>query len=373
MQPGQGLSLPITFEGSSAELPEGVELVESIEALASSLSFELLNRDSSQVFVLMDANTELNCFRVLKQALDSLEFVNKNTFVVKAGEGRKSWPTAGEVLEAMLRAQLTREAVLINLGGGMVSDLGGFVAGLYKRGIPYVNLPTTVLAMADASYGAKTGINHGGIKNSVGHFSPPKKTIIYPRFLEALPIRERRSGLVEMVKHGLLASKAHFEEAIGFFSDGLPTSSAIQRTVAIKAQFVEADPLDKGIRQALNLGHTVGHAIEAVSQSESEPLLHGEAIAWGLLVELFLSEQFLELDKEVRATCHSASQKHDLLCSFPNALPSALIDKMLQDKKASNTDEISCTLLADFGQPVIQQHISFKEMESALQAILNKH
>lgn len=364
------------FDLSKAQPPKEVVLVESIEELVAALSrvnhFGNKAGSKPQLFFMLDENTEQHCWPLLEPLISNFGSTAIHCKVVPAGEGSKSWASAGELLSAMLEARLTKSDLFINLGGGMISDLGGFAAGLYKRGMRYVNLPTTVLAMADASFGAKTAVNHAGVKNSVGHFTPARKSILFPGFLKTLPLRERRSGLVEMVKHGLLASKKHFEETLSFFEYGLPTDYALRNTVAIKAYFVEADPLDNGIRQALNLGHTVGHAIEALSNEgpENQALLHGEAVACGLLLELYLSEQLLNLSSKIRETCQAIFKEHDLLKPFDSSNLDTLVDKMLQDKKASNVKEINCTLLADFAQPVIGHIITKEQMRDALQVVL---
>lgn len=186
----------------------------------------------------------------------------------------------------------TRHSLLINLGGGMVTDLGGFAAATFKRGIRYINIPTTLLAMVDASVGGKTGINFNGLKNEIGSFYPAESVLIDTQFLKTLDMPNLLSGYAEMLKHGLISTCAHWAELLNVDFNAIDYAqlqALVAQSVQIKEHIVEQDPLEKGIRKALNLGHTVGHAFESFALETSHPVLHGYAVAWGIVCELYFS------------------------------------------------------------------------------------
>ncbi len=251
-----------------------------------------------------------------------------------------------------------RKSLLINLGGGVVTDLGGFVACTYQRGIAFVNVPTTLLAMVDASVGGKTGVDLGVLKNQVGVIRDPDLVGIYPEFLETLEARQVRSGFAEMLKHGLIQDREYWETLSGLA--GLDTlGNHIHRSVQIKNRVVTADPLEKGHRKILNYGHTLGHAIEScfLDSDSGEPLLHGEAIAIGMVLEAYLSVQTCGLPRQA---CDQI--RTTILKFFPRVpLSGPMRDRALQllrfDKKNAH-GKVLFSLLRDIGQAEIDQEVA---------------
>ena len=213
--------------------------------------------------------------------------------VIKAGEQHKNLQTVQRIWKTLMKHHADRNALLINLGGGVITDLGGFAASTYKRGIKFINIPTTLLAMVDAAIGGKTGIDFGGSKNQIGTFAEAEEVIIDPVFLETLPERELFSGMAEMLKYGFIADSKLLEINLENYQ------KFIVRCGEIKREIVEQDPTEKGLRKILNFGHTLGHAIESHCLTTDYPLLHGEAVALGMLGALWLSVKQLGLDDSV--------------------------------------------------------------------------
>ena len=246
--------------------------------------------DASKVFVLTDANVAMYWLPELEHWLGCEQAVE---IVVKAGERYKTLGTARRIWKVLLKHQADRRAVLVNLGGGTVSDLGGFAASCYQRGIRFVNVPTTLLAMVDASIGGKNGVNLGGVKNQIGTFAEPVEVLVNPIFLSTLSERELLSGIAEMVKCGFVADEDLLQV------DETNYEQYILRVGRIKKEIVEEDFRDRNKRQVLNFGHTVGHAIEAYSLTTDTPLTHGESVAVGMWCALWLSIGCCGLDEEV--------------------------------------------------------------------------
>lgn len=244
---------------------------------------------SSMVF-LVDEHTHLLCLPLLNT---EKAFSNSITIKISSGEENKTLETCQYIWDQFNQFNLDRNALLINLGGGVICDMGGFAASTYKRGIDFINVPTTLLSMVDASYGGKTGINFNGIKNNIGVFKNAIETIIDPAFLQTLPFRELRSGWAEIIKHGLIAERDYYASIESITDITTITEAAwtdiIRTSIHIKSSIVDQDPEEKGIRKILNFGHTIGHAIESARLNSAYPLLHGEAIAIGMLLELELS------------------------------------------------------------------------------------
>ncbi len=246
-------------------------------------------RKYSQYFVLADENTAQYCLPRLAQS----GFLPEYTLIqIPAGEQHKHIGTCTQIWQQMLDAGSDRKALLINLGGGVIGDMGGFCAGTYKRGIDFVQIPTTLLSQVDASIGGKLGIDFGQVKNSIGLFGNPQAVFVDTTFLQTLPAREVRSGFAEIIKHSLIADGAQWE-AIKKVQDwrNLDWNGFIGPSLRIKQRVVEADPFERGLRKALNFGHTIGHAVEGHALETDSPLLHGEAIAIGMVCEAFLSRK----------------------------------------------------------------------------------
>ena len=308
----------------------------------------------AKYIILVDENTFQHCLPLLigyVEPLQEAEFVE-----VPVGEECKSLEVAAQVWQTLLEGEADRSAVLVNLGGGAVCDLGGFVAADYKRGIRHIHVPTTLLAMTDAAIGGKTAVDFGGVKNSIGHFYPAALTVIEPAFLETLPEAEHLNGLMEMVKTAAVTDPALFEQLLS--TDHYPLS-AVKDVARIKARVVKADPYDRGIRKILNFGHTFGHAIEVYSS-----LPHGLAVGVGMKVAMYLSLRKLGLAEN---TYNTYSQWIKSVTNLPHYTLKdieAMLSLMRQDKKNSD-GELRCVLLQEPGAAVIDVEVSDNEVRDA--------
>lgn len=252
----------------------------------------------SKIFVLVDENTNELCSA--KFLGDLATEIPIEIIEIEAGESSKDIEICVELWRFLTENEADRKAVLINLGGGVISDIGGFVASTYKRGIDYINVPTTLLAMVDASIGGKNGIDLDQLKNQIGTITTPNLLYINTDFLHTLPENELRSGLAEMIKHGLIADKNHWNSFLDISQLNYETlNQLIRESISIKNQIVITDPKEKGIRKTLNFGHTIGHAIESyfLSQNDKKSLLHGEAIAIGMVLEADISRHLKMLSQ----------------------------------------------------------------------------
>lgn len=291
----------------------------------------LAEKRYSNVIFLTDENTHQHCLPLLLPELEELG--EHEVLEVPAGEESKSPEVLTQLWYALSELGADRHSLLVNLGGGMITDLGGMLAGTYLRGIDFVNIPTSLLAMVDASVGGKTGINLGHEKNRVGLFLEPRATCIIHGFLETLPIRERRSGFAEMLKHGLISNRNYWERCLALDIDQqLPDSVLILESIKLKKQVVDQDFRETGYRKILNFGHSIGHAIEALSLDTPSPLLHGEAIILGMMAELDLSAKCAGLDlMESKVMIEKLAQRYpDLHCDFE---PGELLPLIRRDKK----------------------------------------
>ena len=287
----------------------------------------------SYVYVLCDDNTLQYCYPHIKQFLPT-----HTCITIPSGESEKNIETCKYLWQQFTDAQADRKSLLINLGGGVIGDMGGFVASTYKRGFDFINIPTTLLSQVDASVGGKLGIDFNGVKNIIGLFQNPKAVFISPEFLSTLPFEQLRSGFSEVLKHGLIYNAEYWHQqkgnAVQLNSNWL---AAIEQSVLIKHDVVKKDPFESGLRKILNFGHTIGHAIETWSlQNETQPLLHGEAIAIGMICEAWLSNAVNGLPaNELEEITHTFIQ---LFGKYPlEKIPfTAIMDVMQQDKKNSN-------------------------------------
>lgn len=258
---------------------------------------ELLAKETySKVFVFADRNTAESCLPVFREMLD--DFSSFDLIETDPGEENKNIDFCIGIWKTLLDFEADRKCLMINLGGGVITDMGGFVASTYKRGIDFINIPTTLLSQVDASVGGKTGIDIDNVKNMVGTFSLPQAVFIETEFLKTVPKRELLSGFGEVIKHGLIADAAYYQEIKSANFDEISTA-VIHRSVEIKNEVVTEDPLEKGLRKILNFGHTIGHAVESYSLSnDKRPLTHGEAIAVGMICEAWLSHKNNTLSAE---------------------------------------------------------------------------
>ena len=262
------------------------------------LKSKIINSNYSSINILCDTNTKKLCLSTLLDELKDLNY-QFNIIEIPHGEINKSIESSQYIWKSLLENNCDRKALLINLGGGMITDIGGYVASVYKRGISFINIPTTLLAMVDAGIGGKTGINFNNVKNVLGSFSLPETTIIDTSYISTLDKREILNGYAEMLKHGLIAYKNHWAEmvicnpiTIGY--------DEIEHSIAIKSEIVSTDFKESNIRKTLNFGHTIGHGIESyfIDYEPAKSLKHGESVAFGILLESFLSVQLGYLQEQ---------------------------------------------------------------------------
>ena len=305
--------------------------------------------EASQVFVLTDENVAQYWLPEVEHWLGCEQ---AEEIVIGAGESHKTLQTAQEVWETLLENNADRDAILINLGGGTVTDLGGFVASCYQRGIRFVNVPTTLLAMVDAAIGGKNGVNLDGCKNQIGTFTEPLEVMVNPICLSSLPEREMLSGLAEMVKYGFIADDALLKV------DESNYEQYILRAGNLKREIVEDDPTDLDRRKVLNFGHTLGHAIESFSMTTESPLTHGESVALGMWCALWLSIMQCGLHEEVLIDYEPKLRA--LLAEAEVELHPEDIDAILSflDHDKKNKDgHASFVLLKAVERPVIDQEV----------------
>jgi 3-dehydroquinate synthase len=326
---------------------------------------ELLRQNPpSRLFVLADANTARDCYPLLRTQLPAHELL-----VIEAGEVHKTLLTCGVVWRWLTDNQADRHALLVCLGGGVVTDLGGFCAATYKRGLRCVGVPTTLLAQVDAAVGGKTGVDFQGFKNHIGVFQEPEAVFMEPAFLATLPAGELRSGYAEVIKHALIADAAAFadlrELAVATVPDWAPI---IRHSVAIKEAIVAQDPHESGPRKLLNFGHTVGHALESYLLAQpGRAVRHGEAVAAGLVCESWLSAQrgLLGADElvQVRAVIELSFEKLHFTANELDEIAAYA----LHDKK-NRGDVIKCTLLHGLGHGIFDQPVTLAEIKDSLRA-----
>ena len=314
-----------------------------------------------RIFLLTDTTTERLCTPLLAEckSLKSAAHI-----VIGATDTHKTLDTLSLVWNALSTGKASRRSLLVNLGGGMVTDLGGFAAATFKRGIDFVNIPTTLLAMVDAAVGGKTGINFNGLKNEIGAFCESRAVIIDTEFLRTLDDANLRSGYAEMLKHALLKGHAMWVDHLQFdlaHPDYAHLQDMVAQSINVKQDIVTQDPHEHGLRKALNLGHTVGHAFEAFALEEHRPVLHGYAVAWGLLCELYLSathSQFptLQMQQTVRFIryCYGSF-------AFTCEDYEHLYALMTHDKKNVG-GVINFTLLGGIGDIQLNQHLTKEEV-----------
>ncbi len=257
-----------------------------IAPIQESLSRFIESGNYSKVIVIADNNTKRFCYPLLKESLPAHKLVS-----VPSGEKHKTLATCETIWDAMTKAELDRHALVVNIGGGVIGDMGGFCAAVYKRGIDFIQIPTTLLSQVDASVGGKLGIDFQGFKNHLGVFNIPKTVLIDPVFLKTLPEREIRSGFAEIIKHCLIADGAKWKQISGIDFENQNWKDLIEHSVKIKQHVVDQDPTEKGLRKILNFGHTLGHAVEThfLGKAAHQRLFHGEAIAVGMIMESYLS------------------------------------------------------------------------------------
>lgn len=338
--------------------------------LGENLSRFLSKKNYSQYFILMDENTQQHCLPVLQQEAPDLATAVRIT--VYAGEEHKSLQAVEYVWKRLTEEKADRHAVLINLGGGMVTDLGGFAASTYKRGIDFIHVPTTLLAQVDAAIGGKNGIDFMNYKNQIGVFRQPAAIFVHDGFLKTLPDQQSISGFAEVVKHALLAGGKLWKTIRSMESlSNVEWNDIISESMAVKLAVVEEDPKEKHVRKVLNFGHTIGHAIESLLISRKQESYHGHCIAAGMLGELYLSEKCCGLHEEKRKEVSAVIEKHFPKIIFKEEDSDALMDLMKQDKKNAGS-AIRFVLLHKIGQPVIDVEADELMIREALKSIYSE-
>ncbi len=321
----------------------------------------------SKVFVLSDTNTSQLCLpNFLARFATEAEI---EILEIDAGEENKTIQTCINMWHALAELGADRKSLIINVGGGMVTDLGGFVASTFKRGIDFINVPTSLLAMVDASMGGKTGVDLGALKNQIGVINMPVAVLADINFLETLPQEQMRSGLAEMLKHGLITDKGYWEQ----FSDlsRLTTDdiyTLVHKSIIIKNTITEQDPTEKGIRKLLNFGHTLGHAIESyfLENENRLTMLHGEAVAIGMILESYISfkKDLLTLNEyqEIKNVISSIYGKTE----FNDYDIESIINLLIHDKK-SEFGEVQFVLLNGIGNAIFNQPVENELIFNAFQ------
>ena len=334
--------------------------------LCQSLTQAIDEVKHDHLFVLCDETTERLCLPVVS---DFECMKNAQRIVIPATDTHQTLESLTHVWSELQRMGATRHSLMVNLGGGMVTDLGGFAASTFKRGIPYINIPTTLLSMVDASVGGKTGINFGGLKNEIGVFNNARSVLLDTIFLRTMDHENICSGYAEMLKHGLINNEEMWAELMNFSlelsDESLETlGRMVAESVAVKERIVTEDPTEHGIRKALNLGHTAGHAFESLAL-ERKPVLHGYAVAWGMIVELYLCciKTGFPQDK-MRQTVAFIKENYGRMAITCDDYPH-LIELMHHDKK-NEGNSINFTLLGGIGDIRINQTATEEEIMEAL-------
>ena len=338
-------------------MPDNVTLTNN---LAETLVALLQNYSFSQLGVIVDENTERACYPLIRPLLPE-HTVGR----IRSGERHKNLMTCTQLWEWMTEARFDRQALLLNLGGGVIGDMGGFCAATYKRGLRFVNLPTTLLSQVDASVGGKLGIDFQGYKNHIGLFQDPLRVIIHPKFLETLPPAELRSGFAEVIKHSLIADADYWPVVRQTPMKKQDWPAVIAHSVALKARVVAQDFREGGVRKILNFGHTIGHAIESHYLDTDEHLLHGEAVAVGMVAETYLSQKHCGLPPD---------QAHEitafLLATYghrpvPETSFDAIVALAQQDKK-NKQSQVQCSLLEKIGAATFDVPITAEDIREAV-------
>ncbi|SHG22660.1 3-dehydroquinate synthase [Flavobacterium segetis] len=331
------------------------------------LNLHLIENKYSNIFIIVDNNTNELCLPYFLPFLETDLTIEIIEF--EAGEHNKNIETCVQIWNVLTELGADRKTLIINLGGGVVTDLGGFVASTFKRGIDFIHIPTTLLAMVDASVGGKNGVDLGNLKNQIGVINVPKMVLIDTQYLETVPQNEMRSGLAEMLKHGLIYDKLYWQQFLDLKSvDFADFDSLIYRSVEIKNEIVTQDPTEKNIRKSLNFGHTLGHAIESyfLENENKKTLLHGEAIAVGMILESYISwsNKLITQDdyKEIKSCLKSI---YDTII-FDEKDIDPILDLLIHDKK-NEYGSIQFALIEGIGKIKINQSVENELILKAFQ------
>ncbi len=337
------------------------------------LAQEIQELNPSSVFVLTDFHTQEHCLPMFKEKINvtpSFKFLS-----IPAGEVHKNIQTCTVLWEELSRLGADRKSLIINVGGGVVTDLGGFVACTYQRGIEFINIPTSLLSMVDAAVGGKNGVDLGSLKNQVGIIKNPHAVLVDIRFLETLPKPEFKSGMAEMIKHGLIHSETYLDMVMQMSHDKKDhLEDVIWDSILIKNKVITEDPLEKGLRKTLNYGHTLGHAIESfcLSSQERRTLLHGEAIAIGMVLATYISHKQLDFPERSLQKVTKFIGEHYAKESFSRQEIDEIIKLLIFDKKNSH-GAIQFVLLKDIGNHQLNCTVSNDLIYEAFNFYSNFH
>lgn len=330
----------------------------------SQLNSFITNLKPTQLLILVDENTHEHCLPTLLGNLETE--IPFEIIEIEAGEELKTLETAAQLWEILTEFETDRKALMINLGGGVITDMGGFIASTYKRGIPFINIPTTLLGMCDASIGGKTGIDHQFLKNIIGTFAHPEQIFVFPEFLHTLPFEELRSGFAEMLKHGLITDEKHWNDLISI-KELTPEHifPFIERSMKIKQNVVEQDFTEQNIRKTLNFGHTIGHAVESLFLLKGKPIMHGEAVALGMICETRIS--FLQdlISEETANDIVENIRKFYPHLNISGFLLEEIVNLMMNDKK-NTAGNINFSLLTGIGTSTFNCSVNLENIKNAL-------
>ena len=338
-----------------------------IAPISESLATFFAQNDYSHIAILVDEFTNKYCLPIIQDLLPT----NFTKILIKSGEHHKNLATCERVWDRMTQANMDRHSLLVNLGGGVIGDLGGFCASTYKRGIDFIQIPTTLLAQVDASVGGKLGIDFHGLKNHIGVFQLPKAVLIDPKFIDTLSIQQKKSGFAEIIKHCLIRDEQEWNVIRQQSFEELDLSKLIAHSVAIKEAVVLEDPKEAGLRKILNFGHTLGHAIETYLLDKGKrKILHGEAIAIGMITEAFISHQRDLISLQELEEIESYLFENYGRVKLHAEEISKIISLTAQDKK-NKGKEIRFSLLTGIGDCGYDIPVSASEMKKAIQYYLN--
>lgn len=329
--------------------------------VSEKLSGFLKERQYSKICVITDENTEKHCFPLISSILPEAHLIR-----ISSGEENKTLSTCEKIWQQMTDLHLDRKALIINLGGGVIGDMGGFCAATYKRGIDFIQIPTTLLSQVDASVGGKLGVDFNSFKNHIGVFKEPEAVIIDTAFLATLPKEELRSGFAEVIKHCLIADENKWNEINKKYLHEMDWEDLVQHSIAIKSRITQEDPLEKGLRKILNFGHTIGHAVESYFLNiPGKKLLHGEAIAIGMIAESYIAwkKGFIsELDRQFIKAYLIAVYGRVPIFDFDIE---KILPLTLQDKK-NESGIIHSSLLEKIGKANYNIPLTLKEIREAI-------
>lgn len=335
--------------------------------VASTLDEAVKNLSPSSIHVLVDVNTEAFVLPLLQAESEAV--AKAGIIRIKAGEANKNLDTLTSVWKQLGDSSANRKSLLINLGGGVVTDMGAFAAATFKRGIAFINVPTTLLCAVDASVGGKNGINFNGLKNEIGMFRDADLAIISTLYFNTLTSQELLSGYAEMLKHGLVSSPELTRKMLAYdVTNYTPDTllKLLEESVAVKQKYVEADHNDQGVRRALNLGHTVGHTFESLALERKSPLSHGYAVAFGMVVALVMSKIKYNFPSEILNAYVAYVRKHYGAFEFTCDDYPRLLSFMHRDKKNDTPDAVNFTLLKAPGDVLVNVPLTDDEIKNAL-------